>query len=88
MTNGARHHISTTAGGNKELARRSNEELWGEGNLDVLDGYVADDYVGHNTASPEPIRGPEGYRENVRMVRSAFPNLEVTTGGVIEPPGQ
>jgi steroid delta-isomerase-like uncharacterized protein len=68
---------------NKELVRRSNEELWEEGNLGFLDEYVADDYVEHNTASPRPIRGPEGYEENVRMVRSAFPDLEVTTEDLI-----
>lgn len=68
---------------NKELVRRSNEEIWGKGNLDFIDGYVAEDYIEHNTASPEPIRGPDGYKENVRMVRSAFPDLEVTTEDLI-----
>lgn len=68
---------------NKDLVRRSNEELWGEGDLDLVDEYVADNYVEHNTASPEPIRGPEGYRENVQMVRAAFPDLQVSTEDLI-----
>lgn len=68
---------------NKELVRRSNNEIWGKGNLEMLDEYVADDYVEYNTASPEPIRGPEGYKQNVQMVRTAFPDLEVTTEDLI-----
>ncbi len=75
--------MASTEETNKELVRRSNAEIWGEGNLEMLDEYVAEDYVEYNTASPEPIRGPEGYRENVEMVRSAFPDLEVTTEDVI-----
>ncbi len=68
---------------NKALVRRSNDELWGDGNLDIIDEYVAEDYIEYNTAVPEPIRGREGYRENVKMVRSAFPDLEVTTEDLI-----
>lgn len=75
--------MTTTEAKNKELVRRSNEELWSEGNLDFIDDYVAEDYVEYNTAAPEPIRGPDGYRENVEMVRSAFPDLEVTTEDLI-----
>lgn len=67
----------------KELVRRSNEAVWDQGDLSHLDGYVAEDYVEHNSASPEPIRGPEGYRQNVEMVREAFPDLSVTTEDLI-----
>lgn len=68
---------------NKGLVRRINEEAWGEGNLDLIDEHVAEDYVEHNNASPEPIRGPEGYKENVRMIRNAFPDMDVTTDHLI-----
>lgn len=68
---------------NKELVRRSNEEIWDQGNLEYLDEYVADNYVEYNSASPEPIRGPEGYRQNVQMARGAFPDLSVTTEDLI-----
>lgn len=68
---------------NKELVRRSNEEVWDKGNLDHLDDYVAEDYVEYNSASPEPIRGREGYKQNVEMVRGAFPDLSVTTEDLI-----
>lgn len=67
----------------KDYMRRVNSELWSEGNLDFIEDYVAEDYVEHNTAAPEPIRGPDGYRENVEMVRTAFPDLEVNTEDLI-----
>lgn len=68
---------------NKELVRRSNDKIWGAGDLEILEEYVAEDYIEYNTASPEPIRGPEGYRANVQMVRAAFPDLDVTTEDLI-----
>lgn len=68
---------------NKRIARRLNDEVWGEGNLDLIDEFVAEEYVEHNTASPEDIHGREGYRENVRMVREAFPDMDVTLHDVI-----
>lgn len=67
----------------KEIARRINDEVWGEGNLDLIDEYVAEDYVEHNTASPEDIHGREGYRANVEMVREAFPDMDVTLNDIV-----
>lgn len=63
----------------KEIQRRMNQDVWGEGNLELIDEYVASDYVEHNTASPEEIRGPEGYKANVQMIRAAFPDMDVIT---------
>lgn len=68
---------------NKDTIRRMNDEVWGEGDLDLIDEYVAADYVEHNTASPQEIRGPDGYRENVEMVRAAFPDMDVITENLI-----
>lgn len=76
--------MTTSQSDNKEIIRRLNEEAWGEGNLDLVDDYVSDGYVEHNSASPEPIRGPEGYRENVEMVRAAFPDMDVTVDDLIQ----
>lgn len=67
----------------KDLMYRVNDELWSEGTLDFIDEYVDPDYVEHNNASPEPVRGREGYRENIQMVRTAFPDLDVTTEHIV-----
>lgn len=58
------------------LSERLTDEVWEQGNLELVDDLVADDYVEHNPTVPEPIHGPEGYKENVRRLRQAFPDLE------------
>ena len=55
----------------KLIVRRVFEEPW-MGNFDVIDEFVAADYVGHDSAEPEPIRGPVGVREFIERYRSAF----------------
>jgi steroid delta-isomerase-like uncharacterized protein len=64
---------------NKALARRFIEEAFNEGNLSVVDEIFASaDYVLHDPASPEEVRGPEGVKEFVQMYRSAFPDTHIT----------
>jgi steroid delta-isomerase-like uncharacterized protein len=61
---------------NKAIIRRMIDEvLSGQGNLDVADELFAPDYVGHNPASPQDTRGPEGVKEFASMFRSAFPDV-------------
>ena len=48
---------------NKALARRLIEEMVNRGNLDAADEIAAPDYVGHDPASPQEIRGPEGLKQ-------------------------
>ena len=62
---------------NVEIARRVAEEAWGEGELDVIDEYLADDFVSHNTGAPEPVRGREAYEELIGQYRSAMPDMTV-----------
>jgi SnoaL-like polyketide cyclase len=35
---------------------------------------VASDYFGHDPATPEPLRGPEGVKEFI----AAFPDMQIT----------
>src|SRR4028119_403429 len=61
---------------NKAIARRALEEVFsGQGDLDVADELFAPNYVGHDPASPEDIRGPEGVKEFASMYRNAFPDV-------------
>jgi predicted ester cyclase len=39
---------------------------------------VAPGYVGHDAAEPEPIRGPEGAKENIRKYQAGFPDGALT----------
>ncbi|QLG60665.1 ester cyclase [Halorarum salinum] len=58
---------ATRADDNERVVRRLNEEVWEKGNFDVIDELVADDYVLHDSSMPEPVRGPDGYREMAEM---------------------
>ena len=63
---------------NKSISRRVAEEIIGKGNLDLADEYFDPSYVGHDVASPEPVRGPDGIRQQAEGYRSAFPDLQIT----------
>ena len=62
----------------KAVARRINDEVWNQGNLDVIDELIADDAVISIVGAPQEIRGPAGFREFVTMYRTAFPDLRIT----------
>ena len=62
----------------KEVARRINDEVWNQGNLDVIDELIADYAVISIVGAPQEIRGPAGFREFVTMYRTAFPDLRIT----------
>ena len=63
---------------NKALARRWAEEVWSEGNLDLIDELVLPDYVDHDPALPEEVRGPEGVRRYIEEFRDAFPDMRLS----------
>jgi predicted ester cyclase len=62
---------------NKALARRVLEEMFNKGNLNLADEVFAPDYVDHDPAMPEDIRGPEGFKEYVSIFRTAFPDIHL-----------
>src|SRR2546426_1146140 len=62
---------------NKAQFRRTYEELFNKGNLDVADELIAQDFLNHE-APPGRDRGPESMREVITMLRTAFPDLHFT----------
>ena len=60
---------------NKAIINRFNVEL-NKGNLSAVDELFAPDFVGHSQLSPEPIRGPEGYKAMLAMFGAAMPDLQ------------
>lgn len=71
-------HMSRTQSqkANKEIARQYPETIISQGDLDLVDELFADDYVEYNSAVPGPIRGPDGVKEYVSMLRAAVPDIE------------
>jgi len=68
---------------NRELARRWNEEVFEKRNLDAIGDLVAEEFVGYDPGLPAPIRGPDGVREAIEMVLSAFPDMQVKLEAVV-----
>ena len=59
---------------NKAIAQRITEEIWGKGDLALIDELFAPNYVDHN---PLPGFAPdrEGLKQSVTMMQAAFPDL-------------
>jgi hypothetical protein len=57
------------------LVLRFLEEVWNRGNLDVIDERIAPEFVQHDPAAPEEMRGPADARRYVQMNRSTFPTF-------------
>jgi predicted ester cyclase len=61
---------------NKETVRRALEGPWTD--PAVLDEVIDAGYVGYDPAQPEPLRGPQGAKDNVEQYRSAFEGAQIT----------
>jgi len=67
--------VHNTAGdGAASVARRIVDEVWAEGRLETIDELIAEDFRGWTPTDGE-TRGREAFREQVKMYRSAFPNM-------------
>ncbi len=63
---------------NAHLIERYFEEVWNQGQVDVLDELLTSDYVNHSPGLPDPQPGPEGLKPIVRMMRAGIPDLHYT----------
>ena len=62
---------------NKALVRRFFDEMLNPGNAEVGDELFAVDAVDH-AAFPGQVSGREGFKQAVRMVHAAFPDIRYT----------
>jgi len=63
---------------NKAIARRYWVEGWNKGNLAVFDELLAPGFVLHDPGFPEPIHGPEGFKQYYAVYSTAFPGNQIT----------
>jgi len=61
---------------NKAFTHRVSEEIFNQGNLDLVDEIFDKDFIGHG--SPEDIKGPESFKQYLSSIFSAFPDIKVT----------
>jgi steroid delta-isomerase-like uncharacterized protein len=59
---------------NKELVHRMNEEVWNQGNLEVLDELFSKDFVRHFLPNGSVTRGLDQFRDHISSHREAFPD--------------
>ena len=62
---------------NKATFLRYADEVFRAGNIDAVDAYIAPDFISHNLP-PGQAQGPEGIKNALRGLHSAFPDLEAT----------
>lgn len=67
---------------NKALVRRWTEEVVSKGNLAAVGDFMAPTYVAHAPGVPD-IKGPDGFRQFLTTVRTAFPDFHSTIEDMI-----
>lgn len=67
-----------SAESNIATARRIVDEAWNQRRLEVLDEVLATDFVNHDPADPEDVRGVDAIKERLRGYHTAMPDLVVT----------
>jgi predicted ester cyclase len=60
---------------NKRLVRRALEEIYANGDLELVDEVIHPDFVDHEPAHPDQPTGPESVRQTVRQLHGAFGEL-------------
>jgi len=63
---------------NKAMVRRYHEELFNKGNMAVADELFDPNYLNSACEQLGLPRGPEGFKQYVTMMRTAFPDFNVT----------
>ena len=66
---------------NKEIVRRVIDDIVNKGDLSLVDEVLASNYVYHFPT--HDINGPEGFKEFVTTMRTAFPDIHVTIEDII-----
>jgi steroid delta-isomerase-like uncharacterized protein len=65
----------------KAVVWRFLDEIWHQGNLQVIDEVIAPNYVRHTSHYREggrEVQGPEGARQSIAAFRGAFPDVHFT----------
>ncbi len=62
---------------NKKIARRYFIEIMNMANMETLYEILSPDFIFTLATHPEPFRGPDGFKELVTMLHSAFPDIYI-----------
>ena len=73
----------TGAAADRATISRIYEEVFNTGNLEQVDTLIATEYIDHNPIGPGGKSGIEGFKQTVRALRFAFPDLRFTVEQMI-----
>jgi steroid delta-isomerase-like uncharacterized protein len=62
---------------NKSCVRRFYEEVWNNGHLEVVEEVAAPECIRHDPSGPMRS-GPAGFQQTATMLRTAFPDLQLS----------
>jgi len=68
---------------NKATVRRSIEEVFNKKNLAAIDEFIAPNHIDHAASAAGSPAGPEGSRQLIGMMLTAFPDLHYTIEDMI-----
>jgi predicted ester cyclase len=68
---------------NKEIGRRWGEEVWGKSDIGAVDQLAHPDITVAYPLMPEPTRGREAFKEVLRMLQAALPDVYCSVDEVI-----
>ena len=68
---------------NKLIIERYFNEVWNNGNLEILNELLSEDYINHTPSTPDPPPGPEGLKPIVKAIRRGFPDLHYEIKDII-----
>lgn len=63
---------------NKAITQSYFNNVINDGNLELIDEIIAPTFVMHFPLLPNPVRGQEGFKHFVTMLRTAFPDIRYT----------
>ncbi len=64
----------------EQVVRRILQEIWSEGNLDLVDELVAEDYVSH---SFPVLEGREAFKQDIVGFREHFPGATIVVDSIV-----
>ena len=66
---------------NKAVIRRVTEEILNKGDMSLVPELIAPDYVYHSRFGE--FKGPEGFKQFVKMMNNAFPDIHYTIDDMV-----
>jgi steroid delta-isomerase-like uncharacterized protein len=68
----------STLAANQDLMVSINEEIWNQGNVDLIDERYAPDYIRHEAGYPAARAGAAGLKQFIQNLRTGFPDWNCT----------